>query len=266
MGYHQQLQQKRQQQQRQEFEQQQDPYRQYMMAHDQPQQYHQHSTHPSVPGSVVHRGEGVQPQPLHGTQMHATGLQNPAGAIRAPSVVAQTAQPPLAALQSRSHQTPMNANPAVRSAREQNWGQQGHQNLQQQQPQQQQRQPDPRFSHTASAQTSSTRVTSASDVLSYMTPPEARRHPLPNNQSQSQPQNQDYFSVQRPASSTVIQPSQTGGSSTHGKIAHSAVPANYNPASRGHSSFPNATYATHMNSHSNQPPPGYVEPMTFKGK
>jgi len=47
--------------------------------------------------------------------------------------------------------------------------------------------------HTPSAQTSSTRGTS--DVLSYMTPPEARQPPLPS----SRPQNQDYFSPQQPA-------------------------------------------------------------------
>ncbi|KAF8804830.1 hypothetical protein BYT27DRAFT_7193830 [Phlegmacium glaucopus] len=282
IGYHHHLQQQRQQQQLQQFQQQQqqqqqqDPYRQYMMANDQgyPQQHHQHTPHPSVAndqgypqhhqytphpsvaGSVGHRGQGVQPQPLHGVQTHATRPigPDPTGNGRDPRTVVQTVQPPFpnaAVQQPAIHQTPMNANPAVGTSY---WGQE-HQNLQQQQ---QQQQADPRISHISSGQTSSTRVTSSpSDILSYMATPEAHRPPLPSNQAQTQ--NQDYFSI-HPTGSTTLGPSQTGGSTTHGFIPDS-IPANLTPGSRA-PSFPNSAHAAHgyTNTHvnSNQPP-GYTE-------
>jgi len=273
VGYHHYLQQQRQQQQRQQLEQQQqrqqDPYRQYIMAHDDgyPQQHRQPTPHPSVAGSVVHRGEGVQPQPPHGVQTHATQAIGPtlAGKGRGPDDVIQTVQhPPFpnASIQRpATHQIPMNANPAVRDGWEPYWGQQEHQNLQKQQQQQQQQnrqqqQAIPRMSHTSSAQTSSTRVTS--DILSYMTPPEARRPQLPSNQSQ--PQNQDYFTI-HPAGPTTIIPSQAGGSTTHGIIAHSGIPANHTPASRAPSSL-NPAHVAHgyTNTHvDSSQPPRYTE-------
>lgn len=132
-----------------------------------------------------------------------------------------TAQPPL-----------MNVNPS----RERQLTQQEYLSLQQS---------DPRrgIPHSPAAQTSSTRV--SSDVLSYATPPEARRPPLPN--SSSRPQNQDYFS-QHPTSGTPLQTQP----STQGDIS---VPANY--TSRLPSTA-NSAPTTHVHgfSHSTNQPPG----------
>jgi hypothetical protein len=142
-----------------------------------------------------------------------------------------TAQPPL-----------MNVNPS----REQHWAQQGRQSLQQS---------DSRrgIPHSLTAQTSSTRVSSASDVLSYQTPPELRRPPLPNNSSR--PQNQDYFSPQHPAGGSPLQTQP----STHGDIAHS-VPANYTR----HPSTTSSAQAAHVHGFTNQPP-GYSPTEDVQG-
>ena len=180
---------------------QQDPYEQYMSANQgypYPQQHYQYTPLSSVPGSVMHRGEGMQPQLPR-------------------SVHVPTAQPPL-----------MNVSPS----RER---QQERQSLQES--------PRRRIppSLTPATQTSSSRV--SSEVLSYMTPPELRRPPLPNNSSQ--PQNQDYFSPQHPAGG-IPQPS------THGDIAHSP-PANYTPRLP---STTNSAQAAHVHDLTNQPP-GY---------
>jgi hypothetical protein len=99
--------------------------------------------------------------------------------------------------------------------------------------------PQLRISHAPSAQTSSTGVTS--DILSYMTPPEDRKRPLPTNSSQ--PQNQDHFIPQHPSAN-----------GTPRNITQS-VPANSNPASR-HSSTTNSAPAAYARRYSNQPP-GY---------
>ena len=190
---------------------QQDPYEQYMSANQghpyYPQQHSQYTPRSSVPGSVVHHREGVQPQLPHSAHV-------------------PTAQPPL-----------MNVN----RSREQHWAQQERQSLQQS---------DSRrgIPHSPAAQTSSTRVSSASDVLSYQTPPEARRPPLPNNSSR--PQNQDYFSPQRPAGGTPLQTQP----STHGDIAHS-VPANHTPR---HPSTTSSAQAANVHGFTNQPP-GYSD-------
>lgn len=137
-----------------------------------------------------------------------------------------TAQPPL-----------MNVSPS----REQNWAQQERQSLQQS---------DPRrgIQRSSVAQTSSTRV--STDVLSYATPPEARRPPLPSNTSR--PQSQNYFSPQHPAGGIPLQTQP----STQGDIARS-VPANYPlrlPSTAGSPQTP------HVHDFSNQPP-GYSTEM-----
>jgi len=160
---------------------QQDPYDQYMSANQgYPQQHHQYTPHPSVPGSVkmsvTRFGEGVQPQLPHTARI-------------------LTAQPPS-----------MNVNPS----REQHWGQQERQGLQQYDP----RQGFPSLRSSA-AETTSTRV--SSDVLSYVTPPEARRPPLPSNSSQ--PQIQDYFN--QPPAAGVLSQTQP-----------STEPANYTPSAQ----------------------------------
>lgn len=186
MGFHQYLQQKRFQQQL-EQQQEQDPYHQYMMVHNDqnPQQHHQH-TPSSVATPIVHprsRGQGVQPRPPHGVQRYSIrgiGL-NPART----SDISQHAQPSIpnvTAQQATTHQIPM----SVRGQQEQNSKQQ-----------QQQRPESGRLPQTPS------------DVLSYMTPPEARQPPLP--------QDQDYFTPPPIGTGT---PSQTR-SSTHGITAHS---------------------------------------------
>jgi hypothetical protein len=167
---------------REEEHRQQDPYDQYMSANQgYPQQHHQYTPHPSVPGSammsVTRPGEGLPP-----------------------TAHIMTAQPPL-----------MNVNPS----REQHWGQQERQGLQQYDP----RQGFPSLRSSA-AETTSTRV--SSDVLSYVTPPEARRPPMPSNSSQ--PQTHEYFSLQPPAAG-ILSKTQP---STQGDIAHSE-PANYTP-------------------------------------
>ena len=182
----------------------QDPYEQYMSANQGFPQQHYHTPHPSVPGSVVHRGEGVQPQLPYNA--------------RVPNV-----QPPF-----------MNVTPS----QEQHWGQQERQSW---------RQSDPRWGipRSSVAQTISTRV--SSDVLSYATPPEARRPPLPSNSSQ--PQTQDYFTSQHPASGVPLQPQP----STQGDIVHT-VPANYTPRA------PSTKKSPHVLGLTNQPP-GYSTEM-----
>ena len=137
-----------------------------------------------------------------------------------------TTQPPL-----------MNVSPS----REQQWAQQERQSLQQS---------DPRWGipRLSAAQTSSTRV--SSDVLSYATPPEARRPPLPSNPSHSQ--YQDYFSPQHPAGGIPLQTQP----SAQGDIAHS-VPANYSPQLP---STTNSAQTTHAHGFTNQPP-GYPTEM-----
>ena len=137
-----------------------------------------------------------------------------------------TAQPPL-----------MNVSPS----REQNWAQQERQSLQQS---------DPRrgIQRSSVAQTSSTRV--STDVLSYATPPEARRPPLPSNTSR--PQSQNYFSPQHPAGGIPLQTQP----STQGDIARS-VPANYPPRLPSTAGSPQTP---HVHDFSNQPP-GYSTEM-----
>ena len=187
--------------------QQQDPYEQYMSANQgYPQQDYQYTPYPSVPGSIMNQGEGVQPQ------------------------LPRNAHVP-------TYQTIMNVNPS----REQHWAQPKRQNLQQSDP----RQAIPRSSL---ALTSSTRVSSA--VLSYATPPEARRPPLPDNSSQ--PQTQDYFSAQHPEGGIPSQVQPT----TEGDIivAHSG-PANYSPGVPSSSSSSQTTYVPGFK------PPGYSTEM-----
>ena len=173
----------------------QDPYQQYVASNQgyHPQEHHQYTPQPSMPGLAV---QGVQPQP-------------PSSA-------------PLPIAQSRS----INADPSLEQYRVQQ--------------ERQQSESRPGIPHIPSSQSSSTRGTS--DVLSYMTPPEARQPPLPS----SRPQNQDYFSPQQPAAGT-------------GNIAHS-VPVNYNPAS-GLPSTTNLDHTAHAQSYANRPP-GYQENVT----
>ena len=158
---------------------------------------------------------------LSGSVMHQGGVQP-----QFPhSAHVLTAQPPL-----------MNVNPS----REQHWAHPNRQSLQQSDP----RQGAPRSS---AALTSSTRV--SSDVLSYATPPEARRPPLPSNSSQ--PQNQDNFSSQYPAGGNPLQIQ----SSTQGDIAHS-VAANYTPRAT------NSAQTTRVEDFTNDhKPPGYSTEM-----
>ena len=132
----------------------------------------------------------------------------------------------------------------VSPSREQHWAPPQRQSLQQSDP----RQGAPRSSL---ALTSSTRV--SSDVLSYGTPPEARRPPLPSNSSQPQPQ--DYFSSQYPAGGN---PMQVQSSTTQGDIAHS-VPANHTPRVP---STTNSAQISHVQGFTNeQNPPGYSTEM-----
>ena len=228
--------------------QQRDPYEQYMsanQAYPHPQQQYQYTPHPSVPGSVVHGGMQPQlPQNVHAPTAQPSLMNvNPShrsvpGSVAhrgegvqpqlSPSVHVPTAQPSL-----------RNFNPS----REQHLAQQERQSLQQS---------DPRRSVPHSlmptVQTSSTRV--SSDVLSYATPPEARRPPLSNNNS-SRPQNQDYFNSQHPASGIPLQTLP----STQGSVSIPA--ANYTPRLP---STTNSAQAAHVHGFSNEPP-GYSTEM-----
>jgi len=262
--YHLHLQQQRQHHQRELWEQQrrdpqaqdlqerdlqeQDPYRQYMMIHGQghPQQYQHTPSHPSRAGSVVHPGDAVQPP--RGVHTHATQAMgpDPAFVARAPNGVIQSPQPPLlphvtvAGQPAAVRHPSMNAgSPQTAGWEEQHLAQQRHPSLQRQQPD---------YRNSLPSARASTGITS--DVLSYMTPPEARRQPLPSNHSQLT--NQDYFSS-RPAATSIPLPLQPG-SPTHGNVAP-AVPVNYSPASR----VPPTTNSAHSPGYTTNEPPGYVE-------
>lgn len=184
-----------------------DPYEQYMAANQGYPHPQQHYQYTPHPS-------------VPGSVVHHGGRVQP----QLPhSAHVPSAQPPL-----------MNVIPS----REQHWAQQERQSLQQS---------DPRrgVSYSSAAQTSSTRV--SSDVLSYATPPEARRPPLPNNSSQ--PQNQDYISTQHPGGGIPLHTPQ-------GDIAH-LVPANHTPRLP---STTNSAQITHVHGFTNQPP-GYSTEM-----
>ena len=229
--------------------QQQDPYEQYVSANQGypfPQQHYQFSTpHPSVPESVVYRGEGVQSQlprsPVNDiltgqpafmsvTPSREQGVQSQLP--RSPDI--QTGQPPFM---------------SVTPSRDRLWAQQERQSLQQS---------DTRlgFLRSSAAPTSSTRV--SSDVLSYMTPPEARRLLLlPNNSSQ--PQIQEYPEGGIPLSAHTSSTTQGDNSANSGPANHNNTPPPRVPSSTK-SALALTTTNTHVHDVDNQPP-GYSTEM-----
>ena len=214
---------------------------------------HSHYTpHSSV--ASLHHGEGVQPQLPHSAYVptaqpplmnvnYSQYTPHPSvrGSVQGSVQRGERVQPqvPHSAHVPSAQPSLMNVNPS----QEQRWSQQERQSLQQS---------DPRWGVPLSpaAQMSSTGTRVSSDVLSYLTPPEARRPPLPNNSENSpRPQNQDYFNSQRPGGGIPLQTQP----STHGDIAHS-IPASLTPRNP---SSTNSVRAAHVHDYNNNQPPGY---------